>query len=149
MPVVDTRSLNAPGPYGHMQIQSGEPYSYYDASYSGHTQTHAARPPSSQHLQLTPAQTLQQQQMHPRPTVHGIHPSHSPPVDSTERFKCEACGRDFSRAHDRKRHYESQHSRNPVLHKCPYCKKDFSRADSMKRHVDNGCDKDPSTNPGV
>lgn len=46
---------------------------------------------------------------------------------SGERFVCEVCGKDFSRAHDRKRHHETQHAATPVTHKCIYCEKDFSR----------------------
>jgi hypothetical protein len=46
---------------------------------------------------------------------------------SGERFICEVCGKDFSRAHDRKRHHETQHAATPVTHKCVYCEKDFSR----------------------
>ncbi|KAJ7813827.1 hypothetical protein B0H13DRAFT_1665143, partial [Mycena leptocephala] len=62
---------------------------------------------------------------------------------SGERFICEVCGKDFSRAHDRKRHHETQHAATPVTHKCIYCEKDFSRADSLKRHIQNGCDEAP------
>ncbi|KAJ6507183.1 hypothetical protein C8R47DRAFT_1100537 [Mycena vitilis] len=65
------------------------------------------------------------------------------PTSAGERFVCDACGKDFSRAHDRKRHYETQHAATPVTHKCIYCDKDFSRADSLKRHIQNGCDEAP------
>ncbi|KAJ7451841.1 hypothetical protein B0H11DRAFT_2246263 [Mycena galericulata] len=70
----------------------------------------------------------------------------SPPAvspTSGERFVCEVCRKDFSRAHDRKRHHETQHAATPVAHKCIYCGKDFSRADSLKRHIQNGCDEAP------
>ncbi|KAI0683147.1 hypothetical protein BC835DRAFT_1396861 [Cytidiella melzeri] len=80
------------------------------------------------------------------PQHHHHHPasSHLPPSPGgTERYPCDKCDKTFSRSHDRKRHYESQHSAQPTSHRCPYCKKEFSRADSMKRHVDNGCEKDP------
>ncbi|KAJ6463970.1 hypothetical protein C8R45DRAFT_1024802 [Mycena sanguinolenta] len=64
-------------------------------------------------------------------------------MTSGERFICGVCGKDFSRAHDRKRHHETQHAATPVTHKCIYCEKDFSRADSLKRHIQNGCDEAP------
>ncbi|KAJ7212929.1 hypothetical protein GGX14DRAFT_563976 [Mycena pura] len=67
----------------------------------------------------------------------------SPSSSSGERFICEVCGKDFSRAHDRKRHHETQHASTPITHKCVYCEKDFSRADSLKRHIQNGCDEAP------
>ncbi|KAI0081969.1 hypothetical protein K474DRAFT_1655867 [Panus rudis PR-1116 ss-1] len=63
---------------------------------------------------------------------------------SPERWPCDKCEKSFSRAHDRKRHYETTHAPNPPSHKCPFCEKAFARADSLKRHVDNGCEKDPS-----
>lgn len=44
-----------------------------------------------------------------------------------ERFPCERCGKTFSRAHDRKRHHETQHLQSPVVHRCRYCEKEFSR----------------------
>ncbi|KAF7345427.1 Transcriptional regulator protein [Mycena venus] len=56
-------------------------------------------------------------------------------TSSDERFACQVCGRDFSRAHDRKRHYETQHAGSPSAHRCTICGNDFSRADSLKRHV--------------
>ncbi|KAI0338302.1 hypothetical protein BDW22DRAFT_1382629 [Trametopsis cervina] len=112
----------------------------------------------------TPAQSLHQSHQHPlysHQQQQQSHPSHShhsqqqqqqallaytpaPPSPGTERFPCERCDKTFSRAHDRKRHYESQHAARPVSHRCPYCRKEFSRADSMKRHVDNGCEKNPA-----
>ncbi len=80
---------------------------------------------------------------HPYPSSSSHH-GQLPPSPGTERFPCDKCDKTFSRSHDRKRHYESQHSSQPTSHRCPYCRKEFSRADSMKRHVDNGCEKDPS-----
>lgn len=91
--------------------------------------------------------------------------SHTPSASTTtttERYPCEICGKTFSRSHDRKRHHETQHTNNPLLHRCRYCRKEFSRcalfnslscqdieqlihrADSLKRHLDNGCDEMPS-----
>lgn len=50
---------------------------------------------------------------------------------SSERFPCEKCGKTFSRSHDRKRHYETQHLPSPIIHRCMYCHKEFSRCDSF------------------
>jgi hypothetical protein len=44
-----------------------------------------------------------------------------------ERFVCHLCGKDFSRSHDRKRHYSTSHEVNGEKHICEYCKKTFSR----------------------
>ncbi|KAF7305871.1 hypothetical protein HMN09_00741300 [Mycena chlorophos] len=52
---------------------------------------------------------------------------------TSERYQCHICGKDFSRAHDRKRHFETQHSATPTQHKCRYCEKDFSRTAATKR----------------
>ncbi|KAK7692212.1 hypothetical protein QCA50_003836 [Cerrena zonata] len=74
-------------------------------------------------------------------------PPTSPTTSSspgTERFPCDRCSKSFTRAHDRKRHFETHHSAQPPTHRCPFCHKEFSRADSLKRHIDNGCDKDPN-----
>ncbi|KAF8160692.1 hypothetical protein B0H34DRAFT_697714 [Crassisporium funariophilum] len=84
---------------------------------------------------------------HGRPrTVSSAAASTSPTSasPSSERFTCETCHKTFSRSHDRKRHYETQHLPTPVVHSCKYCAKEFSRADSLKRHLDNGCDEMPS-----
>ncbi|KAJ6594435.1 hypothetical protein B0H19DRAFT_61726 [Mycena capillaripes] len=98
--------------------------------------SHPPRPPSamhrgSGHYSGTP---------HPAPPSSSRPPHQSgssrprssmsnPPMttSSGERFICEVCGKDFSRAHDRKRHHETQHAATPVTHKCVYCEKDFSR----------------------
>ncbi|THH29621.1 hypothetical protein EUX98_g4558 [Antrodiella citrinella] len=83
---------------------------------------------------------------HPRRTHPAVSPVPIPPASPTgiERYACDRCDKTFSRAHDRKRHFETHHSPQPASHRCPFCKKDFSRADSLKRHCDNGCDKDPN-----
>ncbi|KAF7376569.1 Transcriptional regulator MET31 [Mycena sanguinolenta] len=81
----------------------------------------------------------------PSPTSRPRSSMSSAPVTSGERFICGVCGKDFSRAHDRKRHHETQHAATPVTHKCIYCEKDFSRADSLKRHIQNGCDEAPQS----
>ncbi|KAF9527320.1 hypothetical protein CPB83DRAFT_836689 [Crepidotus variabilis] len=81
-----------------------------------------------------------------RPRGSSSNSNSNSPVSATsspsgERFPCEKCGKTFSRSHDRKRHYETQHLPSPVIHRCGYCHKEFSRADSLKRHLDNGCDE--------
>jgi len=92
----------------------------------------------------------------PPPAVPGVFPSVNPPpftrvprsitaanpsTRTAIRFQCRTCGQTFSRDHDRKRHYESQHAENPPVYRCDSCHKDFARADSLRRHVrDGGCD---------
>lgn len=48
-------------------------------------------------------------------------------VAAPERFPCTLCGKDFSRSHDRKRHYSTSHDMNGEKPICEYCKKTFSR----------------------
>jgi hypothetical protein len=57
-----------------------------------------------------------------------------------DRFICTQCDASFSRSHDRKRHYETQHLESPPVHRCQYCRREFTRGDSLKRHLDHGCD---------
>ncbi|KAF7357823.1 Transcriptional regulator MET31 [Mycena venus] len=104
----------------HHSSRAGGPYS---------STPHPGAPPSSR----APASR-------PRSSMSSAPSALSP---SGERYICEVCGKDFSRAHDRKRHHETQHAATPVTHKCVYCEKDFSRADSLKRHIQNGCDEAP------
>jgi Zinc finger, C2H2 type len=63
-----------------------------------------------------------------------------PSTTAGDRFVCSRCGATFSRAHDRKRHYETQHLESPPVHRCQHCQREFSRSDSLKRHLDKGCD---------
>ncbi|KAJ7467172.1 hypothetical protein FB451DRAFT_1178399 [Mycena latifolia] len=106
---------------------------------------HGRAPYSSAHPGMPPAarppHPHQSSSARPRSSM-GIAPLASSST-SAERYICEVCGKDFSRAHDRKRHHETQHAATPVTHKCIYCDKDFSRADSLKRHIQNGCDEAP------
>ncbi|KAH8797386.1 hypothetical protein DL96DRAFT_995566 [Flagelloscypha sp. PMI_526] len=55
-----------------------------------------------------------------------------------DRYLCTKCGKTFSRAHDRKRHWETHHHPNPVVHKCGECGREFGRSDSLKRHIEHG-----------
>jgi uncharacterized Zn-finger protein len=67
--------------------------------------------------------------------------SPSPPSSSSSPHACGVCGATFTRPHDRKRHYESQHT--TIEHVCQYCRKSYARVDSLKRHLDRPCDKMP------
>ncbi|KAH8107778.1 hypothetical protein BXZ70DRAFT_1003216 [Cristinia sonorae] len=110
----------------------------------GHPMQHAQQQQqyaSYPHPSLHPSTTSSSHARRPHPASPVSIPPASP--TSIERYACDRCEKTFSRAHDRKRHFETHHSAQPVSHKCPFCKKDFSRADSLKRHCDNGCEKDP------
>lgn len=69
--------------------------------------------------------------------------SPSPPSSSSSPHACGVCGATFTRPHDRKRHYESQHT--TIEHVCQYCRKSYARVDSLKRHLDRPCDKMPQS----
>jgi len=71
--------------------------------------------------------------------------SASPPSSSSSPspHACGVCGATFTRPHDRKRHYESQHT--TIEHVCQYCRKSYARVDSLKRHLDRPCDKMPQS----
>jgi len=70
--------------------------------------------------------------------------SPSPPSSSSSSpHACNVCGATFTRPHDRKRHYESQHT--TIEHVCQYCRKSYARVDSLKRHLDRPCDKMPQS----
>jgi uncharacterized C2H2 Zn-finger protein len=129
---------------------SGGPYAphVHDVYLRSAHQSHASGVYSSQHH----PHTLQPIQTHPEITRSSssrdgtsVSPSGSSPSPSTQqqqgdRFLCEQCGRSFTRAHDRKRHFETHHLVNPTLHRCRNCDKSFSRSDSLKRHINNnGC----------
>ncbi|KAI0929878.1 hypothetical protein AcV5_006725 [Taiwanofungus camphoratus] len=125
---------------------SGQNYSQMSSS------THRSAPQSQYqsagqgiHYIPTPAQTMQSyhnlSSRSPESNTNIVIAPASSPSPGSERYACEKCDRTFSRLHDRKRHYESQHMQ--TTHLCPHCGKDFSRSDSLKRHLDNGCDKMP------
>lgn len=164
------RSMSAPG--GHT-VYPGQSQAAHYAQYPSQAQ-YSQQAMQQQHVhslspRYPPAQAVHQHEQslrrhsgspssvsptiqyaaHPHSSAHpypssSSHPGQLPPSPGTERFPCDKCDKTFSRSHDRKRHYESQHSSQPTSHRCPYCHKEFSRADSMKRHVDNGCEKDRS-----
>ncbi|PSR99041.1 hypothetical protein PHLCEN_2v4198 [Hermanssonia centrifuga] len=129
----------------HQQAMYPAPgYGYVQHPQSGAVMPPNSRPPPSP----ASSQVFQTDHLGRRVSASSGHRSASPPSPGIERFLCHKCDKSFSRAHDRKRHYETQHSSHPPLHKCPFCKKEFSRADSLKRHLDNGCEKDPSFTGG-
>ncbi|KAJ7121326.1 hypothetical protein C8R43DRAFT_1112237 [Mycena crocata] len=132
------RSSNQPPPRGFIPTPS-------EAAYANPTRP--PRPSSAMHhtsrgsggYVVPPPSSRPSHTSRPGRSISPTHTSNA----SGERFACEVCGKDFSRAHDRKRHHETQHAATPVTHKCIYCEKDFSRADSLKRHIQNGCDEAP------
>lgn len=89
---------------------------------------------SSPHM--VPSNTIHRRPSHTligRPRGGSLAGSTTPMTASSpsgERFPCEKCGKTFSRSHDRKRHYETQHLPSPIIHRCMYCHKEFSRCDS-------------------
>ena len=118
--------------YAGQSQQAIYPARAYDHS-AAHSQQSYPTPYDSQYGQPSPNRGGQTTISIP-PAVPG----------GVERFPCDKCSKTFSRAHDRKRHFETHHTQHPPSHPCQFCRKGFSRADSLKRHVDNGCDKDPS-----
>ena len=116
------------------------------ASISSPSPLNPRHPPSSAHtahyLPATPPPhpVVPESQSYPHLHASGSHdagPSSPPPIG--DRYVCTQCGASFSRSHDRKRHWASQHATSPSLHRCRNCNKEFSRADSLKRHIDHGC----------
>lgn len=161
MAYAGSHAVSAPGgtgypshgqtPLAHSQSTSAGS-GYHNQLSSHHTPSHSyasQHPPSSSYTSQyipTPAQSVQLP--HGRYHASSSSSQYAPPASpEIERFPCDKCDKTFSRAHDRKRHYESQHSTHPYLHRCRFCNKEFSRADSLKRHIDNGCEKDPSFQP--
>ena len=66
----------------------------------------------------------------------------SPPSSSSSSpHACGVCGAMFTRADNRKRHHDTQHT--TIEHVCQYCQKSYARVDSLKRHLDRPCDKMP------
>ena len=137
------RSTTSPGSAGYGNYPQGQQYSQYQQQVQYQMQQ-PGYPPN-------PAVNYVTSSQYPQP--YNLQGHRSPPRSPTssspgaERFPCERCTKTFTRAHDRKRHFETHHSPQPPSHKCMFCHKEFSRADSLKRHVDNGCEKDPNQNP--
>ena len=50
------------------------------------------------------------------------------------RYKCEPCGKDFSRAHSLKKHIYTIHEGHKD-YKCESCGISFSQAGSLKKHM--------------
>jgi DNA-directed RNA polymerase subunit RPC12/RpoP len=147
----------------HTQYSSSTPYPQSPLNHD--TLNHVFIPTPSEmahsYQNFTPGSSSQmyptQQPFHepsvrPSPahtSSHRLAPAHSmrtPQSSATtspvsERYRCDKCGKTFSRSHDRKRHHETQHHPVPAIHRCRYCEKEFSRSDSLKRHLDNGCDE--------
>ncbi|TCD67869.1 hypothetical protein EIP91_011866 [Steccherinum ochraceum] len=151
--VSSSRSVSNPipqsYPYGQLPSAGYAAQPSQDPYVRHHTPNGVAYVDGSPPMQYAPYphnNSLHPSTSHPRRTHPAASPVPIPPASPTgiERYACDRCDKTFSRAHDRKRHFETHHSPQPASHKCPYCRKDFSRADSLKRHCDNGCDKDPS-----
>ena len=126
-----------------MHTPPRDPYAHPFNAQAAYTQgsTHHAVHHETRYIP-TPAQTMQSYHTLPSSSRGtAMTPPQSSPSPGVERYACDRCDRTFSRPHDRKRHYESQHLQ--TSHACQYCRKEFSRADSLKRHLDNGCDKAP------
>jgi hypothetical protein len=79
----------------------------------------------------------------PSPPIGYASPSSPSSSSSSSPHACGVCGATFTRPHDRKRHYESQHT--TIEHVCQYCRKSYARVDSLKRHLDRPCDKMPQS----
>ncbi|KAF7983819.1 hypothetical protein HWV62_19071 [Athelia sp. TMB] len=80
-------------------------------------------PPPAAHtahyLPATPPPHVPASQSYPHLHASGSHdagPASPPPVG--DRYVCTQCGASFSRSHDRKRHWASQHATSPSLHRC-------------------------------
>lgn len=163
--VQQTRFIPTPSQIAHT-------YSTYSQQTSAHTIQGNFFDPSSFDYEAANQMSFSTNGMHPQPSriittgrprgssaANLTCPNSSTSSPLSERFPCEKCGKTFSRSHDRKRHYETQHLPTPILHRCVYCRKEFSRcgtlihilssachltslrADSLKRHLDNGCDE--------
>lgn len=141
------RSNHSPGSAGFANYNQGQQSQYNQYQQPVHPSQYPVSPGA---YPPNPAVNYVASTQYP-PGYHS-HSQRSPPPTSpttppgTERFPCDRCSKTFTRAHDRKRHFETHHSAQPPAHRCPFCHKIFGRADSLKRHMDNGCDKDPNNN---
>jgi len=110
--------------------------------------------PSQHHTHSTapqrpyPNPANQAQDSHPQ-ILNAANPSASvgygfaspPSSSSSSPHACGVCGAMFTRADNRKRHHDTQHT--TIEHVCQYCQKSYARVDSLKRHLDRPCDKMP------
>ncbi|KAJ3491257.1 hypothetical protein NLI96_g834 [Meripilus lineatus] len=131
---------------GRQEYQGYTQIGQHNPQYQGQSQQAMYPANAYDHTAMQSQQPFPSQFDYPQQTSHRQTTITIPPgtPGGVERFPCEKCTKTFSRAHDRKRHFETHHTSHPPSHPCQFCKKGFSRADSLKRHVDNGCDKDPS-----
>ncbi|KAJ7661638.1 hypothetical protein B0H17DRAFT_1144613 [Mycena rosella] len=156
----NSRAVSPPASYHHRRSSGNQPppRKFIPTPSEVYANPRPPRPPSSAlpghssragSYSTVPPHPILPPAARPHPPSHSSRPRSSMgplPIagpSSTERYPCDVCGKDFSRAHDRKRHHETQHAATPITHKCIYCDKDFSRADSLKRHIQNGCDEAP------
>ncbi|CAL1706225.1 unnamed protein product [Somion occarium] len=144
-----SRSASVPGNptySGYGQMPQGQYTQYQQQPVYTNPQYNAMSPQQS-HPPHPAAQYLPSSSQLAQAYPHG-HATSSAPIPSPspgiERYPCDRCSKTFTRAHDRKRHFDTHHAANPPSHKCHFCRKEFARADSLKRHIDNGCEKDPS-----
>ncbi|EPT04654.1 hypothetical protein FOMPIDRAFT_110028 [Fomitopsis schrenkii] len=141
LPFTNAQATGAQQPaYPGMHTPPRDPYAQQFNAQAAYNQgpSHHAVHHETRYIP-TPAQAMQS--YHTLPSGSRATPPQSSPSPGVERYACDRCDRTFSRPHDRKRHYESQHLQ--TSHACQFCRKEFSRADSLKRHLDNGCDKAP------
>lgn len=128
-----TRFIPTPSQIAHA-------YSTYPQQTAAHTiQDDLYDPSSFDYPAAANQMAFPSNDMHPQPSRiittgrprGGSAANSTSPTSSTspsgERFPCEKCGKTFSRSHDRKRHYETQHLPSPIVHRCVYCRKEFSR----------------------
>ncbi|OCH91702.1 hypothetical protein OBBRIDRAFT_886809 [Obba rivulosa] len=138
-------SLPAPSARQVQTAYQGRSMTYPAAYVSPYTSSYPVSRSSPGAFIPTPAQTIQSHSAYGATSSGNIAvaPASAAHANIEQRYPCAQCDRTFSRAHDRKRHFESQHLQ--TSHNCQYCGKEFSRTDSLKRHIDNGCGEMPAS----